>query len=84
MSDEKLIEIWADSRGRAECRGCRAPIEWARVVKSGAAMCFDGQIVALQTRHDPATQRLIEFVDLSTNHWATCAARDQFRRKGSR
>jgi len=44
-------------------------------------MPFDGEIVALQTRHDPATRRLIEAADLSTNHWATCPQRDQFRRR---
>jgi len=32
MSDVKLIEVWADTRGQAVCRGCGAPIEWAEVV----------------------------------------------------
>lgn len=78
---EKTIEIYADTRGRATCRGCQAPIEWAEVVASGKKMCFDGEIVALRTRQDSATRRLIEVVDLSTNHWATCPKRDQFRRR---
>jgi hypothetical protein len=79
MSDVKRIEIWADTRGKATCRGCRAPIEWAEVVKSGKRMPFDGEIVALQTRHDLATHRLIEAVDLSTNHWGTCPQAKSFR-----
>jgi hypothetical protein len=81
MSDVKTIQIFADTRGRATCRGCRAPIEWAEVVASGKKMCFNGQIVALSTHHDPETRRLVEVVDLATNHWAACPARDQFRRK---
>jgi hypothetical protein len=81
VSVTKTIEIYADTRGPGKCRGCRAPIEWAEIVASGKKMCFDGQIVALETRHDPATHRLIEKVDLATNHWATCPDRDAFRRK---
>lgn len=81
MTETKTIQIFADTRGRAKCRGCHAPIEWAEVVASGKKMCFDGQIVALSTHHDPATRRLIEVADLATNHWATCPERDQFKRK---
>jgi hypothetical protein len=78
MPTVKTIQIWADTRGKARCRGCEAKIEWATIVASGKKMCFDGQIVALSTFHDPATRRVVELVDLSTNHWATCSARDQF------
>jgi hypothetical protein len=81
MSVVKTIQIFADTRGRATCRGCHAPIEWAEIVSSGKKMCFDGQIVALSTHHDPGTRRLVEVVDLATNHWATCSQRDQFKRK---
>lgn len=80
MSDVKVIEVFADTRGQAICRGCGAPIEWAEIVKSGKKMCFDGQILALTTRHDPATQRLIERVDQATNHWATCPKAKDFKR----
>lgn len=76
----KTIQIWADTKGKARCRGCHAPIEWATVVASGRKMPFDGQIVALSTHHDPETRRLVEVVDLSTNHWATCSERKQFKR----
>lgn len=81
MSAARAIAIYADTRGSARCRGCHAPIEWAEVVSSGKKMCFDGQIVALETRHEDATRRLIEVVDLGANHWATCPQRDQFRRQ---
>lgn len=81
MTVMKTIEIYADTRGRARCSGCKASIEWAEIVASGRKMCFDGEIVALSTRQDTGSRRLIEAVDLSTNHWATCPKRDQFRRK---
>ena len=79
----KTIQIWADTRGRAVCHGdgCRAQIEWAEIVGSGKRMCFDLPIVALSTHHDPATRRLIEVVDLSTNHWASCPDATKFKRK---
>ncbi len=74
------IEIFADTRGKARCHGCGQAIEWAEVVKSGKRMCFDNEIVALLTRTDLGSRRLIEIVDLATNHWATCPQRDRFKR----
>lgn len=76
----KTIQIYADTIGRATCKGCRAPITWAEVVTSGKRMCFDGQIVALSTHHDPATRRLVEVVDIATNHWASCPEIKSFKR----
>jgi hypothetical protein len=35
-------------------------------------MPFDGDPVALSTRHDPATGRLIEALELEASHWGTC------------
>lgn len=81
MTVVKTIEIYADTRGPGTCRGCGAAMEWAEVVKSGKKMCFTGTIVALQTRHDERTHRLIEAVAFDTNHWGTCPARDQFKRR---
>jgi len=68
------IEVFADTRGRGVCRGphCGAAITWAEVVQTGRRMPFDGDPVALETRHDPASGRLIEALDLTANHWATC------------
>lgn len=77
----KTIEIYADTRGRATCRGCHAPIEWAEIVATGKKMCFNGQIVVLSSRQLVNSLRVIELVDLATNHWAACPQRDQFRRK---
>lgn len=76
----KLLEVYADTRGPAICRGCGAAIEWAELVASGKRMCFTGTIVALETRHD-ADGRLVERVAFDTNHWADCPARDRFRRR---
>lgn len=76
----KTIEIFADTRGFSACSGadCGARILWAQVVKSGRKMCFDGDPVAISTRHEPATHRLIETVDLDANHWATCPNAKKF------
>ena len=74
------IEIYSDTKGKARCRGCQAPITWAEVVKSGKKMCFDGEPVAITTRHDEG-HRLIETLDLTENHWATCPDAPAFKRK---
>lgn len=76
----KTIQIWSDTRGRATCHGCRAPIEWGEVVASGKRMPFSGQIVALSTHADPATRRRVDVVDLATNHWADCDQAKRFKR----
>lgn len=81
MSTTRTIEIYADTRGFARCRGCGAAIEWAEIVATGKKMCFDTAIVALATRHSPQTNRLIEVVDLETNHWASCPDAAKFKRR---
>lgn len=77
----KAIEIYADTRGVARCTGrtCGQRILWATIVASGRKMCFDDpEAVALQTRLEPSTNRVIEALDLEGNHWATCPDRKQF------
>lgn len=81
MAEPKTITVWNDTRGKAHCRGCGAPIEWAKVVASGKKMCFNNAIVPLRTETDPHSRRVIVVADLATNHWATCPDRDRFRRK---
>jgi hypothetical protein len=80
MTALRTIEVWADTRGRGRCRACGARIEWAEIVKSAKKMPFDADLVALRTRHHAQTHRLIEEVDLATNHWATCPRAADFRR----
>ena len=77
------IEVWSDTKGKARCRDerCRALITWAEVVKSKKKMCFTGDPVALRTRHDPETHRLIEEIDAADNHWAACPGAKDFRRR---
>lgn len=77
------IDIWADTKGSANCRSCGARISWAEVVKSGRKMPFDGDIVAVRTAHHPETWRAIETVDTSVtkSHFATCKDSDQWRKK---
>lgn len=85
MSTLKTIQIFADSRGRATCNAttCRAAIEWATIVGSRKKMPFDAPIVALSTHHDPGTRRLVELVDLDTNHWRSCPESARFKRKAT-
>lgn len=79
----KPVEIYADTRGSSPCRGpnCRAMLTWAVVVRTGSRMCFTGDPVALKTRLEPSTNRLIETVDLNENHWGVCPDAPSFRRK---
>ena len=87
MSVGKTIEIYADTRGVSRCTGptCGQKILWAQVVKSGKKMCFnDIELVALSTRREMATGRLIESVDLDANHWATCSDVNRFGQRKNR
>ena len=77
----KHIDIYADTRGPAKCKGCGRAIEWATIVASGKKMCFDGAIVALSGYPHKVSGRRVESVDLATNHWATCPAAALFKRK---
>lgn len=82
MPTPKTIEVYADTRGISTCTGphCHQRILWATVVKSGKKMCFnDPEQVALQTRHEPGSRRLIEVLDFNDNHWSTCVDARQFR-----
>lgn len=76
----KTIQIFADSRGRGICKGCGAPIEWAKLVASGKKMPFDVPIVEVSGHQDLAG-REVHVVSLERNHWASCSARAQFKRK---
>jgi hypothetical protein len=80
MPEPKTIAVYADSRGSGTCRGCEERITWAETLK-GKRMPFDGSPVALRTEHDAGTHRLIEHLPFEANHWATCRARDQFKRR---
>ena len=65
------IEIFRESRGRANCKGCKAAIEWATIVATGRRMCFNS-IRVLETRLERIPPfRVIQTVDLTLNHWAT-------------
>ncbi len=47
-------------------------------------MCFDGDPIALRTRHEDGTHRLIEIVDLAENHWKTCPGAQDFQKRTPR
>lgn len=77
------IEVYVDSFGVGTCSGraCRKRILWATIVKTGKKMCFDDpDVVALTSRHEPATHRLIYALPLDGNHWAVCPDRERFKR----
>ena len=78
---EKVIEVYAASRGRAACRGktCGQSLLWARVVLSGAAMCFTGDPKPLYTRTDADGREIVAY-PLSANHWSTCPDRQRFKK----
>lgn len=79
----KTIQIYADTRGIGKCNGpdCGARILWATVCGTGNKMPFsDVELVALKTEHERETGRLIETVDIDSNHWATCPNSKSFGR----
>lgn len=83
MSSDKVIEIYADTKGHAPCNGktCRDRLLWAEVVKSGARMCFTathGDPVPRYSRQEIDTMRLIEALPFDENHWASCPDRRKF------
>jgi hypothetical protein len=80
MSD-RTIEIFADTRGQARCRGphCGRTILWATVAKSGRKMCFDLPAAPVSSRHD-GDGRLIEAIAFDENHWAHCPDSKKFGR----
>jgi hypothetical protein len=80
MAEVRTIEVWADTRGMATCKGCGAVITWAEIVRSGKKMCFDGEALALQTRYDHESARMIEAIEFETNHWASCPKAKEFKR----
>ena len=82
-TDARMIAVFADTKGRAPCRGCGASITWAEVVKSGKRMCFTGAPVALRTEHTE-DRRLVEYLPFEDNHWAMCPNAPQFKTKGPR
>lgn len=80
MTTGRTLAVYADSKGRASCRGCGAAITWAELVSSGKRMCFTGDPVALRTEHGE-DRRLIEHLAFEENHWATCPNAPQFKRR---
>lgn len=78
-----ILQIYRDTRGRAVCRSCGAPIEWAELT-TGAKMPFDEPIVAVRTHAAGGIgARVIEDVDTSVtlSHFATCPDAERWRRK---
>lgn len=81
MSDTRTIEVYHDTLGPGICRGCHAGITWAEIVTTGKRMCFTGRPVALRTRHEDSTRRLIDAYDFDDNHWRACPNAGDFKRR---
>lgn len=72
--------VYADTKGPGACRGCGAPITWARTVAGDKATPITGrEPVPLRTEHD-LMGRLIEHYDAADTHFRTCPEADRFRR----
>jgi hypothetical protein len=79
---ERVIEIYSDTRSVGKCTGpnCGKKILWAEVVKSGKRMPFsDPEAVALSTRGERATGRVIEAIPFELNHWNDCPDARRFK-----
>lgn len=78
--DERVIEVWADTKGYAMCNGptCKTRLLWAELVKSGKKMCFNGTAAVVGSRSQDG--RLVEAFAFKENHWASCPDRRSFKR----
>lgn len=77
----RTTEIYSDTRRQAQCSGphCGKAILFAEIVKSGKTMPFsDPDLVALSTRHEMGTNRVIETVDLAESHFVDCPDAKRF------
>lgn len=83
MGNNKVIEIYKDTKGREVCNGttCRERLTWAEIVASGKKMCFSGDPAPVYMRNEMGTGRVIEALPFDKNHWATCPDRAQFARR---
>jgi hypothetical protein len=76
---ETLIRLYEDSRSPGRCRGCEAPIEWFDTL-NGRKMPMAAGAVPRKSETEAATQRVIAFFAAADAHWASCPARENFRR----
>ena len=75
-----MLAVYDDTKGRGECRSCHAPLTWFEL-KSGKRHPFDGEPVYVRTEHEPATMRLVGWIDTASSHFATCPDAAKHRRK---
>lgn len=76
---ETLIRVYASSGRVAQCRGCNADIVWMDTLL-GRHMPMNASAVPRRSEPHPSTGRVIVFYAAADSHWATCPAREQFRR----
>ena len=76
------ILIYADTRGKSDCRSCGAPMEWATNARTGRKIPFDKEIVPVRS-YANEVGRVIEVVDttVTTSHFATCPDAAKWRHK---
>lgn len=78
----KTSKIWADTIRHDTCKAasCRRPVVFAQNVKTGNYMIFDGVPAAIARERELETGRDMWTIELTTSHFATCPAKQQFRR----
>jgi len=70
-----LIEVYGDTRRAGVCRSCRAPVEWATVVKSGKPILFDPPVEVVRIQPPLfGDERAVEVIDTTRTrvHFASC------------
>lgn len=66
-------QIFGDSKGQGNCRGCGEPCWWAETLDQ-ARVAIDGEPVAIRSSVDAASGRPVDTID-NPLHQATCSAR---------
>lgn len=80
MSTETLIRLYEGSRGRTQCRGCGADIEFYETL-SKRSMPLNAGAVPRKSERDPGTGRVIAYFAAEDTHWNSCPDAERFGRR---
>lgn len=75
---EQLIGLLEDTKSPGRCRGCEAKIDWFET-PAGKRMPMNRGAVPRKSEKD-SQWRLVSYYAAADAHWATCPAREQFKR----
>ena len=79
MLTETLIRLYDSSRRVAHCRGCNAEIVWMDTL-GDKSLPMNADAVPRRSEPHPTSGRLVVYYAQADTHWATCQARERFRR----